>query len=1052
MKKHSFLCAVMAIALLFVLFSCEGEIAVPVYTVTLDYDNGTDIVETQVTAGLKFNIPEVVPVKENYEFDHWLCNGVEYKPGDEIVINSNMKIKAVWRERAALKDDEALVTFVLNDKVMAEKLVEKGKTVLAPTEGYTISDDYIFDGWYLDGAKFDFTQPVNGNITLTAKWGRKIWVMLSVTRGSRSEFLASYQVMEGSTLSDIEGYTTPESEGREFLYWSTADSISRYEDDTPLKGDKSSKLELYTRWDRDYSYVTFDPANNENTTKSRVDYGSAVSVPFDPVSEGRFFLGWYEEGSSNSFDFDIPIKGDVKLTAKWGSSENLPDDMAVITYDMGESSQADRTITLKKGRKYSILSYIPDSDGSLSFEYWNDSTGKTITEESSEVTVDSNMSFIAIWKNRVITLYFCDIEQNIERTVNYGEILTDIPTATAKDCTCCKFLYWIDGEDNAHSEFDFSKPITPSDGRDYIKLSATYSVGTYTLTMDPANGEDKISCSITCGWTAQRPNDPVWANHTFAGWYTEDGAEFDFFSTPIKKDTAIIAHWVDGEASAVEGKSTIRFVYGVEGLSDDTVMVTTGSEYDVYNFSHKNRDGYNLSYWLDEDNERVYRITVDKDMVLTACWTEKIITVYFLLDKDDSRGDSYDKQSIKYGDKVTEPEKPIGKKVPTGYEFDGWISGETYLPFDFDAPVISDSCDIIASWKLLEYMVTVDYGYDSLTDSVSVKYGETFSLKTPERACYKFAGWKNAEGGDFDFSAGVIGPVTVTASWTPTTTYEVHFRSVNGTEIGEPVSVSSDTSWKVSTRTPDDIAGTTFRAWYKGDAEFDPFIFGGEPYDFDSEVSSDMYLYAFYTIDSIEGTWAASGGVTLTMEEDKTSGTTTISSSLSSVNPVGSWTYNAETGAFGLHMDNPFGVYLTGNNGWYRVDYLGKGTECLFANTVFTYSPLYYRRTEHTDSVVGTWLRQEGRWNDTVILTEDKGKEELLLYRNSTRSGTPVATVSFEGGYTKNDDSFNERIEYIIDGTVSTLLDYNAVFSYAVDATHWGVIGILIDSMVLVKQ
>ena len=84
MKKHNFLIAMVLIAFAFVLFSCDGEMSQTFYKVSLDFNNGDEVLETDVPSGLDFTIPKIVPVKENYEFDHWLCNGEKYKPGDKI--------------------------------------------------------------------------------------------------------------------------------------------------------------------------------------------------------------------------------------------------------------------------------------------------------------------------------------------------------------------------------------------------------------------------------------------------------------------------------------------------------------------------------------------------------------------------------------------------------------------------------------------------------------------------------------------------------------------------------------------------------------------------------------------------------------------------------------------------------------------------------------------------------------------------------------------------------------------------------------------------------
>lgn len=46
--------------------------------------------------------------------------------------------------------------------------VKIGDTVTKPTD--PTADGYTFLGWYVDGEEYDFNTPIEGNITITAKW------------------------------------------------------------------------------------------------------------------------------------------------------------------------------------------------------------------------------------------------------------------------------------------------------------------------------------------------------------------------------------------------------------------------------------------------------------------------------------------------------------------------------------------------------------------------------------------------------------------------------------------------------------------------------------------------------------------------------------------------------------------------------------------------------------------------------------------------------------------------------------------------------------------
>ncbi len=51
---------------------------------------------------------------------------------------------------------------------VAAERVMTGKTVKEPDT--PVLKGYIFDGWYLDGEKYDFDAKVTEDITLTGKW------------------------------------------------------------------------------------------------------------------------------------------------------------------------------------------------------------------------------------------------------------------------------------------------------------------------------------------------------------------------------------------------------------------------------------------------------------------------------------------------------------------------------------------------------------------------------------------------------------------------------------------------------------------------------------------------------------------------------------------------------------------------------------------------------------------------------------------------------------------------------------------------------------------
>ena len=754
MKKHSFLCAVMVIALLFVLFSCEGEIASPVYTVTLDYDNGSDIVETQVPAGLKFIIPEVVPVKENYEFDHWLCNDVEYKPGAEIVINDNMKIKAVWKERAALKEDKALVTFVLNDKVIAEKTVVKGDTVSDPAGEYTSRSDYILDGWYLDGVKYDFSKPVTESITLTATGGRRIHVTYDA--GS-SELSKLYDVMEGTVLTKPDNPTRADCE---FQYWYVpGNENTPYDFNTPVRGDEWGAFHLEAKWDRDYSTVTFN--DGEESTSQQVYWGSTARIILDPLSsdDSKVFLGWFEDGSETSFNFDTKITKDTTLKAKWGdSTSELESDKVVVTYDMNDDSLTDRTITLNKGNSLSVLLVIdnPSDFSNKFFDYWQDESGMKFTTDNQFITVQSDKTFTAVWRDEVIIHFYPENGEKDSETTERVKIGSTVPEPAEPTRENSTFLGWYDGT----NKFDFSSPTT-GDFAD-IYLYAKYSPEYYLVTFDPVNDGDKCTKEVTWGNPVSVIADPKKDGYVFDGWYL--GESLYDFSTSVKQNMKLTAHWIEEDDEVVTGRCVVTYDFGDSSIDNESFSFKSGSTVYLYNLANtaeKHPEGKILKEWLYADGTKAGYggTTITGDILLKAVWTSRELSVMFTTGCDTT----IESQRVAWGDCAAEPDVKLTRE---NSEFVCWKDA-TEKKYDFDTPV-TDNLSLHASWNPESYTVTfnANNGNDKDSWTESISWGNTVGVPIdPVYSGMTFAGWYIDEEKEYDFSLPVKKDMTLTAHW-----------------------------------------------------------------------------------------------------------------------------------------------------------------------------------------------------------------------------------------------------------------------------------------------
>lgn len=134
-------------------------------TVDFESNGGSKVDSVEVVCGSKVKQP-ADPEKDGFEFREWVYRGKKFSFNDSAV-NEDMILVAKWD---ASEDTETVtISFDSAGGSFVEDLVIKAGTATTPPSDPT-RDGYSFDGWYLDDQKFDFSEPVEEDITLTAHW------------------------------------------------------------------------------------------------------------------------------------------------------------------------------------------------------------------------------------------------------------------------------------------------------------------------------------------------------------------------------------------------------------------------------------------------------------------------------------------------------------------------------------------------------------------------------------------------------------------------------------------------------------------------------------------------------------------------------------------------------------------------------------------------------------------------------------------------------------------------------------------------------------------
>lgn len=135
------------------------------YVVTFDSNGGSAVESQQVDYRAKVTKP-AEPTREGYHFMGWFNGDKEWNFDEDTMGAGDMTLTAKW------EINEYTVSFDSKGGTKVDsQIVKHGDTADKPSNPRR--NGYVFKGWYLDGEKFDFSTPITGDTTLTARWATK---------------------------------------------------------------------------------------------------------------------------------------------------------------------------------------------------------------------------------------------------------------------------------------------------------------------------------------------------------------------------------------------------------------------------------------------------------------------------------------------------------------------------------------------------------------------------------------------------------------------------------------------------------------------------------------------------------------------------------------------------------------------------------------------------------------------------------------------------------------------------------------------------------------
>ena len=283
--------------------------AASVYYTVRFMDGANEYKSAKVESGKTAQKP-ADPVKNGYAFKEWiLSDGTSYDFAK--AVTADITLYATWN---TIQTPETVYYTVTFDSGVTAQQVEQGKKAVEPEAPE--KEGYVFAGWYLSGAPYDFNTAVNADITLTAKWveGAPATYTVTFDANGGSDVLAQEIVSGGKAVKPA----APEKDGYVFAGW--------YIGETPYDFDNAvtENITLTAKWSEAVQVyvVTFDSDGGSKVPAQEVERDGKAARPKDPVKDGYAFAGWYL--GETQYNFDARVTADITLKAKWSKNSVTP--------------------------------------------------------------------------------------------------------------------------------------------------------------------------------------------------------------------------------------------------------------------------------------------------------------------------------------------------------------------------------------------------------------------------------------------------------------------------------------------------------------------------------------------------------------------------------------------------------------------------------------------------------------------------------------------------------------------------------------------------------
>ena len=654
---------------------------------------------------------------------------------------------------------------------VSSQSVESGKTAVEP-EAPTKAG-YTFTAWYNGDSVFDFSTPIESDITLKAIWSKNSFTIAykSENYGTIPDSIKNGISLEENSILTEEQIPSLSDENAIFKGW--------YDGDTKVVAGEykvTKNVTLTALWDDEanvsYSSVfgkvptSFTAKRNQTLTEKKL---TAIE------SSTYTFMGWFyskdetNNGTGTQAKVDDKITADTTLYAKWKTS--------TITFEtqFGEAS----SIKKYTGEKLEESEITSLSETGYTFSGWyNDSTQLT-----TDYSVTADVTFTAKWTANTYTVTFnSNGGTGSDTTQDFSFGTSKALTQNTFTKTGYTFIGWATEQNSAQVEYsDKASFLTPAEN---ITLYAIWKANEYTITFEANNGTTQTATqTVTYGKTEKLNTNPfTYTAYRFTAWNTnQDGSGSSYsngsdFAVTETNNITLYAQWIEADrfiisyANARGAENTNPTSYKIsEGASLSDISLT-GYIFDGwYSGSDTNGNGTGTKITSWGANAK------SEDITLHAKWSPRTDTAYKVehyKENADDNGFTIVEDDTENLTGTTDSATSAEAKSYTNFTAQSF-SQESIAPDGTTVVKIYYKRDnVTMSFNLAGGKIGED---ESAT--LTGKYASSFTITSPAKQGYTFASWNPSLPDSMESG-------TYTAIYTPNTntSYKVYHYQQNAND------------------------------------------------------------------------------------------------------------------------------------------------------------------------------------------------------------------------------------------------------------------------------